>query len=148
MPRIEPSKGNVLRSSGKLPEKAISQKSRSHAGGVNGVPEQAQRSALRGERRSSEMSELSAFAGSEGYGACDDEGDWGTPQQARKRPITAFAESGRFLQVYIHLPCLPVFSESIILRPLMSAMTAHSFIDPFPIQPLTAAVTVKLILPI
>ena len=27
---------------------------------------------LFGERRSSEMSELSAWAGSEGYGACDD----------------------------------------------------------------------------
>ena len=28
------------------------------------------------------MSELSALAGSEGYGACDDAGDWGAPQQA------------------------------------------------------------------
>ena len=28
------------------------------------------------------MSELSVSAGSEGYGACDDAGDWGAPQQA------------------------------------------------------------------
>ncbi len=32
------------------------------------------------------MSELAAFAGSEGYGACDDAGDWGAPQQAVNRP--------------------------------------------------------------
>ena len=67
----------------KLPVSAISQKSRSHAEGVKGVPAQAQRSELRGERRNSGMSELSALAGSEGYGACDDEGDWGPPQQAQ-----------------------------------------------------------------
>ena len=42
------------------------------------VPAQAQRSGLRGERRSSGMSELSALAVSEGYGACDDE-DWPAP---------------------------------------------------------------------
>ena len=35
---------------------------------------EAQRSGFGLERRSSEMSELSALAGSEGYGACDDEG--------------------------------------------------------------------------
>lgn len=39
---------------------------------INGVPAQAQRSGLRGERRSSEMSELSLLGGSEGYEACDD----------------------------------------------------------------------------
>ena len=48
------------RSSGKLPVSAISQKSRSHAEGVKGVPAQAQRSELRGERRSSGMSEKAA----------------------------------------------------------------------------------------
>ena len=32
------------------------------------------------------MSELSASAGSEGYGASDDAGDWGAPQQAANRP--------------------------------------------------------------
>ena len=39
---------------------------------INGDPAQAQRSGLRGERRSSGMSELSPLGGSEGYGACDD----------------------------------------------------------------------------
>lgn len=38
-----------------------------------GAPTRAQRSGSRGERRSSGMSELSAAAGSEGYGACSDE---------------------------------------------------------------------------
>lgn len=38
----------------------------------NKPPAQAQRSGLRGERRSSAMSELSPLGGSEGYGACDD----------------------------------------------------------------------------
>ena len=38
---------------------------------ITGAPTQTQRSGLRGERRSSEMNELSAFAGSEGYAACD-----------------------------------------------------------------------------
>jgi DNA (cytosine-5)-methyltransferase 1 len=37
-----------------------------------GVPTRAQRSGSCGERRSSEMSELSPSGGSEGYGACDD----------------------------------------------------------------------------
>ena len=37
-----------------------------------GVPAEAQRSGFGGERRSSEMSELSPQGGSEGYGACDD----------------------------------------------------------------------------
>ncbi len=55
------------------------------------------------------MSELPAFAGSEGYGAYDDVGDWGTPQQARKRPAPRKREPGDFPQVYIHLHCLPVF---------------------------------------
>ena len=35
---------------------------------------EAQRSGFVLKRRSSEMNELSALAGSEGYGACDDEG--------------------------------------------------------------------------
>lgn len=39
---------------------------------VNGDPAQAQRSGLRGERRSSGMSELCRLRRSEGYGACDD----------------------------------------------------------------------------
>ena len=39
---------------------------------VNGNPAQAQRSGLRGERRSSGMSELCRLRRSEGYGACDD----------------------------------------------------------------------------
>ncbi len=69
------------RSSGKKPVKAISQKSRSRAGGANGVPAQIQRGDLRGERRSSEMRELSALAGSEGYGACDDGGIGGRPNK-------------------------------------------------------------------
>ena len=38
----------------------------------NGVPAQAQRSGLRGERSRSEMSELSPLGGSEGCGACGD----------------------------------------------------------------------------
>ncbi len=38
----------------------------------NGAPAQTQRSGLRGERRSSEMSEPSPSGGGEGYGACDD----------------------------------------------------------------------------
>ncbi len=38
----------------------------------NGAPTQTQRSGLRGERRSSEMSEPSPLGGGEGYGACDD----------------------------------------------------------------------------
>ena len=37
-----------------------------------GVPAEAQQSGFGGERRSSEMSELSPQGGSEGYGACDD----------------------------------------------------------------------------
>ena len=37
-----------------------------------GAPTQTQQSGLRGERRSSGMSELSPLGGSEGYGACDD----------------------------------------------------------------------------
>ena len=37
-----------------------------------GAPAQTQRSGLRGERRSSEVNELSTLAGSERYGACDD----------------------------------------------------------------------------
>ncbi|MCD7843673.1 MAG: DUF4093 domain-containing protein [Clostridiales bacterium] len=43
--------------------------------GENGAPAEAQRSGFGGERRSSEMDELSASAGSEGYGACDDDSD-------------------------------------------------------------------------
>ncbi len=39
---------------------------------IYGVPAQAQRSGLRGERRSSGMNELSPLGGSERYGACDD----------------------------------------------------------------------------
>ena len=35
-------------------------------------------------------------------------GDWGTPQQAKKPPVSAKAEIGGFPQVYIHLPSLPV----------------------------------------
>ena len=42
-----------------------------YAGAKNQIG--AQRSGSDLERRSSEMSELSALAGSEGYGACDDE---------------------------------------------------------------------------
>ena len=38
----------------------------------NGAPAQTQQSGLRGERRSSEMSEPSPSGGGEGYGACDD----------------------------------------------------------------------------
>lgn len=91
------------------PRKAISQKSRSHANGVKGAPAQAQRKAgLRGERRSSGMSELSALAGSEGYGACDDEGDWGTPQQAANRPAPRKRRSGGLKPVSAHRHCLPV----------------------------------------
>ena len=41
-------------------------------GRPNGAPAQTQRSGLRGERRSSEMSEPSPSGGGEGYGACDD----------------------------------------------------------------------------
>ncbi len=39
---------------------------------INRDPAQAKRSGLRGERRSSGMSELSSLGESEGYGACDD----------------------------------------------------------------------------
>ncbi len=42
--------------------------------GFIGAPTQTQRSGLRGERRSSEMSEPSTQGGGEGYGACDDDG--------------------------------------------------------------------------
>ena len=35
-------------------------------------------------------------------------GDWGTPQQARKRPAPRKREPGDFPQVYLHLHCLPV----------------------------------------
>ena len=38
-----------------------------------GVPAKTQRSGFRGERTSIGMSELSAQAGSEGYGDCEDE---------------------------------------------------------------------------
>ena len=38
-----------------------------------GVPIAAQRSGCNGERRSSEVSEVSALAGNEGYGTCDDD---------------------------------------------------------------------------
>ena len=41
-------------------------------GRQNGAPAQTRRSGLRGERRSSEMSEPSPSGGGEGYGACDD----------------------------------------------------------------------------
>ena len=41
------------------------------------------------ERRSSEMTELSAKAGSEGYAACDDDGGL----HCHKRPSTAFCDS-------------------------------------------------------
>ena len=41
---------------------------------IYGAPARAQRSGSRGERRSSEMNELSPPGGSEGYEACDDEG--------------------------------------------------------------------------
>ncbi len=41
-------------------------------GAANGAPAQAQRSGLRGERRSSEMSEPCPAGRGEGYGACDD----------------------------------------------------------------------------
>ena len=76
-------RGTDKRSSVELPVSAISQKSRSHANGVKGAPAQAQRSGLRGERRSSGMSELSALAGSEGYGACDDTGGLGSAPTSR-----------------------------------------------------------------
>ena len=39
---------------------------------ITGVPEKSKD--FLGKRSNSEMSELSALAGSEGYGACDDEG--------------------------------------------------------------------------
>ena len=39
---------------------------------ITGAPAQAQRSGLRGERRSSGMDEPSPLGGGEGYGACDD----------------------------------------------------------------------------
>ena len=41
------------------------------------------------------MSELSVSAGSEGYGACDDAGDWGAPQQA-EAARSRKAGAGRF----------------------------------------------------
>ena len=43
-------------------------------GCLTGVPAEPQRSGFGGERTSSGMSELAASAGSEGYGACEDEG--------------------------------------------------------------------------
>ena len=61
------------------------------------------------------MSELSAFAGSEVQGAGDDEGDWGTPQQAGKRPAPRKREPGVFPQVYIHLHCLLLVSRLVKL---------------------------------
>ena len=66
-------RGTDKRSSVELPVSAISQKSRSHANGVKGAPAQAQRSGLRGERRSSGMSEARRLRQDERYGACDDE---------------------------------------------------------------------------
>ena len=67
------------------------------------------------------MSELSALAGSEGYGACDDEGDWGTPQQAANRPVPRKRRSGSLKQVSVHLPCLPV-TRLLHVRLLGSSM--------------------------
>ena len=50
-----------------------------------GVPIAAQRSGCNGERRSSEVSEVSALAGNEGYGTCDDDAPEG--YELLKEPI-------------------------------------------------------------
>ena len=68
-----------------FPSEAISQKSRSC-----GAPARAQRSGSRGERRRSEMSELSALAGSEGYGACADERVLGISLTSQASKMTVF----------------------------------------------------------
>ena len=52
---------------------------------IYGVPTQAQRSGLRGERRSSGMNELSPLGGSERCGACDD----AQTSVSQARPFTA-----------------------------------------------------------
>ncbi len=54
------------------------------------------------------MSELSAFTGSEGYGACDDAGGLGSAPTSSKPPGPAKREPDGFPQVCAHLPCLPV----------------------------------------
>ena len=54
-----------------------------------GAPARAQRSGSRGESRSSGMRELSPPGGSEGYGACDDEGRGLLDASPQGRPLAA-----------------------------------------------------------
>ena len=60
----------------------------------SGVPVQAQRSGLRGERRHSGMSKLSAQAGSEGYAACADEAAEPPEAKGRKRSRSSGVSQG------------------------------------------------------
>ena len=63
-----------------------------------GDPIEAQRSGFDGERRSSGMSELPPLGGSEGYGACDDEGEDDPEAPAAFRQRTRLSQHISFLK--------------------------------------------------
>ncbi len=63
-----------------------------------GDPIEAQRSGFDGERRSSGMSELPPLGGSEGYGACDDEGEDDPEAPAAFRQRTRLSQHVSFLK--------------------------------------------------
>ena len=71
------------------------------------------------------MNELSAFAGREGYGACDDAGGLGSAPTSSKPPGPAKREPDGFPQVYIHLPCLPVSQAPVSARLRFRQMIFH-----------------------
>ena len=73
------------------------------------------------------MNELSAFAGREGYGACDDAGGLGCAPTSSKPLGPAKREPDGFPQVYIHLPCLPVTSLPVFERLLFAQLLLHVF---------------------
>lgn len=74
------------------------------------------------------MSELSAFAGSEVQGAGDDEGDWGTPQQAANRPARAEG-AGRFSASVYTLALLAGFFKDYFACCLLRSLVADSILN-------------------
>lgn len=84
---------------------------------ATGALAQAQRSGLRGERRSSGMDELSASAGSEGYGACDN-------AAKRENYLEYIAKRPRAQQMGPH-GLFTGTEESLVLSQVADAVAHH-----------------------
>ncbi|MCD7821728.1 MAG: DUF4093 domain-containing protein [Clostridiales bacterium] len=98
--------------------------------GENGVPAEAQRSGFGGERRSSEMDELSASAGSEGYGACDDDSDQPVGREITKLDLyqaglSGGADSARRRKALLQTLDLPEHLTANALVPVLNTLMTY-----------------------